>query len=81
MGDREGAPRVALVNETAARYFFGAQNPIGRRIGYGTAPADIEVVGLVKDTKYLDLREEPRRIVYRPLGQETRSLMTLHVNT
>jgi predicted permease len=79
--DRKGAPRVALVNETAARHFFGTENPIGQRIGYGAAAADIEVVGLVKDTKYLDLREEPRRIVYRPLAQETRSLMTLHINT
>jgi predicted permease len=71
---------VAIISETAARYFFGAADPIGRRIGSGrTGSADTEIVGVVADAKYLDLREAPRRVVYRPHAQAFRSLMTLHL--
>ncbi len=78
--DVSSAPRTAIINETAARYFFGNADPIGQRIGQGrSGPADIEVVGVVGDAKYLNLREEPRRIVYRPYAQGFQSLMTLHV--
>jgi putative ABC transport system permease protein len=81
-GAQDGFRRanVAIVSETAARYFFGTGDPIGRRIGSGrSGPADTEVVGVVPDAKYLDLREAPRRVVYRPHAQAFRSLMTLHL--
>ena len=78
--DVSSAPRTAIINETAARYFFGSTDPLGQRIGQGrSGPAEIEVVGVVSDAKYLNLREEPRRIVYRPHAQGFQSLMTLHV--
>ena len=32
---RSGAPKVAIINETMAHYFYGDGNPIGRRIGFG----------------------------------------------
>ena len=80
--DRRGGSPVAVVNEAAAKFFFGADDPIGRRIGSGSAgPATIEIVGVVRDAKYLNIREDPRRTVYRPLSQAPRSLMTLHVST
>ena len=68
-----------MINQTAARFFFGDASPLGQRIGAGrVGGADLEVIGVVSDAKYLNLREEARRIVYRPLGQAFRSLMTLH---
>jgi predicted permease len=80
--DTSSAPRVAVVNETAARYFFGDADPIGQRIGTGRdGPAEIEVIGVVSDAKYLDLREGRRRVIYRPHLQAFRSLMTVHVST
>jgi predicted permease len=80
--DDPRAPRVAIVNDTAVRYFFGDADPIGRRIGSGrTGPAEIEVIGVVNDAKYLNLREEAPRIVYRPHAQAFLSLMTLHVRS
>jgi predicted permease len=80
--DRRGGLPVAVVNEAAAKFFFGADDPIGRRIGSGqSGPATIEIVGVVRDAKYLNIREDPRRTVYRPLSQAPRSLMTLHVST
>jgi predicted permease len=76
--DASNAAKVGIINETAARYFFGDADPLGQRIGSGeTGPADIEVIGVVRDAKYLNRREEPRRVLYRPHAQD--SLMTLHV--
>ena len=47
--DVAGAPKVAIINETMAKYFFGDANPIGRRIGFGRDNAtDIEIVGVVQ---------------------------------
>ena len=80
--DGPGRTRVAVISEAAARFFFGTADPIGRRIGGGPkGPADTEVVGVVPDAKYLDLREAPRRVVYRPHAQSSRSLMTLHLRS
>jgi predicted permease len=69
--DGDGAPKVAIVNETLAKYFFGAENPLGRHLGLGRSPnADMEIVGVVKDSKTSTLRTEPRRYVYTPYAQE-----------
>ena len=70
--DRAEAPKVAIVNETFARYFFGDKDPLGRHIGFGrdkTRKHDIEIVGLVKDGKAATLREKPLRFVYMPFTQ------------
>jgi putative ABC transport system permease protein len=76
--DASTTAKVGIINETAARYFFGDTDPLGQRIGSGgTGPADIEVIGVVRDAKYLNRREEPRRVLYRPHTRD--SLMTLHV--
>jgi predicted permease len=69
--DGAGAPKVAIVNETMAKYFFGADSPLGRHIGLGRSPnADMEIVGVVKDSKTSTLRTEPRRYLYTPYAQE-----------
>jgi predicted permease len=53
-GDRVDAPTVAVINETAARLYFGAGSPIGRHFMIG--PRDVEVVGVAGDSKYEGLR-------------------------
>ena len=69
--DAKGAPRVAIINETMARYFFAGTNPIGRRFGFGGgAPTDIEIVGVVKDVRSLELRDQAPRFVYIPYAQD-----------
>jgi hypothetical protein len=59
--DRANAQAVAIVNETFARQFFNDLAPIGRRVGLG-APAKtmMEIVGIVRDAKYSDVRESDR---------------------
>ncbi len=82
--DTKDAPKVAVVNETMARYFFGDESPIGRRFGFGSRERkyDIEIVGLVGNSKYATLREEPPRFGYIPVAQnELLSEMTFYVRT
>jgi predicted permease len=66
---------VAMINETAAKKYFGSDNPVGRRIGQdvdrsGTA----EIVGVIRDTKYNNLREPAPPTWYQLLPRDARSL-------
>jgi len=80
--DRQGSPKVAIVNEAAARYWFKGDDPMGKRIGRGVSgPSDIEIVGVVKDAKYVNVREEALRTVYLPFHQSPFSPATLHIKT
>jgi predicted permease len=60
------APMKLIVNQTFARHYFGDENAVGRWVGLDRDKSDIEIVGVVKDTKYTGLREEPIRMVYVP---------------
>jgi predicted permease len=82
---QEGWPyRVAVVNETFAKRYFNGVNPVGRRIGIGGnpgTPTPIEIVGLVKDTRYGAIREEQRAQVFFPYLQATIEYLTAYVRT
>jgi predicted permease len=69
--DRSGSLRVAILNETAARAFFGAETPLGRKVNFpGQRVEDeFEIVGIVADTRYKDLRTPDERMAYVPLEQ------------
>jgi hypothetical protein len=72
--DNERAPAVAVVSETFARYYFGAEDPVGKRFGRSPEESDrIEIVGLVKDTKYNSLRQQILRTFYVPYLQNPAS--------
>jgi ABC-type antimicrobial peptide transport system permease subunit len=62
---------VAILNEVAARHFFGDRDPIGRQIAFGSRPDPalaMTVVGIVRDVRQ-QLRETPRPMAYQPLAQ------------
>jgi predicted permease len=82
-GDKEGAPQVAVINETMARRFWPGEEAIGKRffLGQIADAAPLEVVGVVKDGKYRTLGEDPRPFFYMAFAQEYSSQMTLHVRT
>jgi putative ABC transport system permease protein len=71
--DNLTAPKVAIVNEQFARKIFQGKNPIGRifrREEFGDTPdSQFLVVGLVRNTKYFELREDFRPIAYVPEAQ------------
>ena len=70
-GDRDGSPRVAIINASLARAHFGQASPIGRYLVMhdDDEKARLEVVGLVRDSTYQHLQEEPRRVAYLPYTQ------------
>ena len=83
--DAVGAPKVAIVNEKFSQRYFGARGGLGRRIGMGGDPGtktDIEIVGVVRDTKYSRMNEQIERQVYFPyLQNDWASEMTGYVRT
>jgi predicted permease len=68
--DDENAPKVVMINQTAVRKYFPDGNPLGRR--FGSSPeqnADLEIVGVVADTKYDSVRDEPPPTMFVPYRQ------------
>jgi predicted permease len=68
--DDASAPKVAVINEAAARKFFPGENPIGRR--FGSSPetsGTIEVVGVLRDAKYDSVRDPAPATLYVPYAQ------------
>ena len=59
-----GGPDVAIVNQALARHYFGGASPIGRRMTLEREAHPFEIVGVVADAKYADLREPAPRTVY-----------------
>ena len=58
--DTSTSPQVAIINEAMARRFFAGRNPVGLHFGFGNAKeakVDIEIVGVVKDSKNTDVRQ------------------------
>jgi predicted permease len=73
--DDARSPKVAVVNQTFARKFFGGENPVGRRLTFDPQkPDEVEIVGLARDAKYTSQRAETPPTAYLPWLQETRSL-------
>ncbi|MFL6353309.1 MAG: ABC transporter permease [Bryobacteraceae bacterium] len=83
--DSFGAPKVAIVNESFVKSFFRDRNPIGRHIGFGSphaAKLDIEIVGVVKDVKAVDLKRKSTRQVWLPALQEEHPAgLTFYIRT
>jgi predicted permease len=68
--DTLAAPKVAVVNQTFARHFFGTADPIGRNFGTAGTKPDIEIVGLVKDSKYSSVRGATPPVYFLPYRQD-----------
>jgi len=79
--EKRPVPGVGIVNETFARVYFGAQNPVGRQVIVRPEEMDVpmEIVGVVRDSVYYDLREPMRPTVYVPI--EAGNQRTLFVRT
>lgn len=72
MTDGREAPKVCIVNEKFARRFFKDGLAVGKHIGMGGDPGtklDIEIIGVVRDTRYESMRDEVPLEVYRPYHQ------------
>jgi predicted permease len=71
--DIAGAPKVGIVNQKFVKRYLNGANPIGRHLGMGIDPGtktDIQIVGVVADTKYESMREEIPEELYIPSEQK-----------
>jgi putative ABC transport system permease protein len=69
--DSRAAPKVAIVNRTFARRLGLRDNPVGQTFRRPATSDVFEVIGLVPDSKYLTLREDPLPIMFVPIAQLT----------
>jgi predicted permease len=68
--DTPTSPRVAIVSEAFAHKFFGGANPVGKKFcDSGKPDQTYQIIGLAKDTKYYQLREEPVPIAFLSFTQ------------
>jgi predicted permease len=80
--DNQTAPKVAVLNEAAARKFFPNENPIGQHFGSNPeASREIEVVGILRDAKYDSVRDAAPPTMYVPLLQNPRGFGVFEVRT
>lgn len=77
--DRDGAPRVAIVNETVARRVWPNESAVGKHIEWGsfTNGIEVEIVGVARDAKYRSLGDGDRNMVYIPAAQRPQTGYTL----
>ena len=68
--DNQRAPKVAIVNQTFSRRFFPNDDALGKRVREGDNRPEIEIVGVVADTKYNSQRNEIEPLLYTPWRQE-----------
>ncbi len=73
--DTISSTKVIIINEAAARHYFGGVSAIGKNVGMDLDGKKgekelFQVIGIVADTKYIDLREEPKLGAYLVTSQE-----------
>ena len=76
--DDERSPRVAIVNQAFVRRFFPSSDPVGQHVTDIDGHREIEIVGVVGDTKYLNQRNELGPILYTPWRQEVANVGEMH---
>jgi predicted permease len=78
-GDDEKAPKVAIVNQTFARRFYGVDDAVGKRFGWmRSEQTDFEIVGIAKDARYESLRRDIQPTIYLPIRQDLAGLSSLN---
>jgi putative ABC transport system permease protein len=82
--DSPVSQKVAVINQTMARFYFADRDPLGEAVRFvGDPKQPFVVVGIVEDTHQMNLRDAPIRTVYTPLMQtdEPPSAATVEVRT
>jgi putative ABC transport system permease protein len=69
--DTASSPKVAIINETAARHFFDNDEALAKKVRLAGVDG-VEIIGIVRDSKYRGVREETPRIAYKSFSQDER---------
>ena len=85
LDQRAWSPTTIMINEKFAKTYFPGRNPIGLHLGFGTdpgTPTDMEIIGVVKDFKYTNLRDEiPAQAFVPYLSDRYLGGITVYVRT
>jgi predicted permease len=65
-GPSDASPKFAVVNEAFGKRYFPGENPIGKRFGYSGGRARFQIVGVVRNARYDDVRGPFPPVAYRP---------------
>jgi putative ABC transport system permease protein len=79
MADNSNAQKVAILNRTMARRYFGDQSAVGRSFEFNKEK--YEIIGVAKDAKYLDLRKSNAPLVYFAELQNSSDVHSLEIRT
>jgi putative ABC transport system permease protein len=80
--DAKGATQVVVVNEAVVRKYFSGNSPLGKIFKIGDKPEDqVQIVGVVADTRDVELRAQARPQMYMPLLQGGGSSLHLFIRT
>jgi predicted permease len=94
--DTATSPKVAIINETMSRHYFGQQSPLGKLVYFPKSDAlgryipfaaqldrdqAVEVVGVIRDAKYDNLRQRTPRMTYLPWVQGQGRVSAIEVRT
>ena len=78
-------PTTVIINDSFAKKYFAGRNPVGLHVGFGSDPGtktDMQVIGVVKDIKYTNLRDEiPPQAFVPYLADRNVGGMTVYVRT
>jgi predicted permease len=76
--DNEHAPAVAIVNQTFQQKFFPNGDVLGKRVTNNYNKREVEIVGVVADTKYQSQRQKIEPLLYTPWQQEAGDIGVMH---
>ncbi len=76
--DDQRVPKVAIVSQDFARKFFPNEDVLGKRVTFNDDKREVEIIGVVADTKYESQREEIKPLFYTPWRQEDAKIGEMH---
>jgi predicted permease len=80
-GDRQATARVAVINEAMAKRFWPDEDAVGKRFHFFGEHDLRQIIGVVKNTVFANIGEEPQPVVYLPMTQDYSPAATLQVRT
>ena len=79
--DTPEKPRIAIINQAAAGYFWPGENPIGKRLHFFGDSRSAEVVGVARNANYQSIGEPPQALIYLSLVQYYFPTAVLYLRT
>jgi predicted permease len=79
--DNQSAPRVALVNDTAARLFWPGEDAVGKTLQFVGDPLPAQILGVVRTVSYRNIGDAPQPVIYLSMEQFYRPVTVVAIHT